>query len=216
MISLKMNKDRLSNHLHYGKWYYIVAVLGALVVFSMIHTVTEPKTPDYLKVDITVYGSYMDEIVKKDWQQDLLALLPEDQKEVNIYSMSMGEEDYNMMEIVVARMTAQEDDIIIMNTERALAFATQGVFKPLEEYIAPDDIRNLPEDFDWDAMYVAEEGSDDGKMLFILPLDGAYGLTELGVYPGDMSIAIMTYSENFDNALRCVQYILDQTELPGA
>lgn len=218
MISLKMSKERVLNHMAYSKWWYIITLALTLVIFNFAYSVTAPRVPDWLKIDITVYGKgYLDSAGSKDWEAEMLEITDIDQKEVNLMSMSLGTnegETYQMMEVLAARMAAREDDILVLPTIYAQTYMKQGAFIALEDYFSIDDIENLPEEIEISNYYGMIEdgvGNDAKEHLFILPLDGAERFYELGINPSGMSIMILIYTENIDNAIKCVDFIINQT-----
>lgn len=218
MISLKMSKERVKNHLAYSKWWYIITLALIFIIFNFTYNASAPKVPDWLKVDITVYGNgYLDTGGSRDWEAEMLELTGGDQKEVNLMSMSLGSnegEAYQMLEVLAARMAAGEDDILILPTVYVQAYIKQGAFMPLEDYFSIDDIENLPEDLDIANYYgILDEGAgeDTKEHLYALPLDGAERFYELGISPDELSIMILIYTENFENAIKCVDFIVKQT-----
>lgn len=217
MIDLKITKDRLKNHFYYAKWLYVVAILGAVLVFSMVFSVTEPQVPKNLKIDINVIGATLNDAAKGIWQEDILEELSEDQQEVNIYALALGADNstpgISVYEVLVARMAAKEDDILILPKEVYDGIATQGAFLNLDEYASKFE---YPEGVDLEAIKVKlEEDIADGDTephMFGVPIDNLIGFADLGVNPIGRVAVIMVYTENKDNAFKALDFIMSKTE----
>lgn len=217
MIDVKFTKKRFIDHFYYSKGLYVVFVALGLIIFSMVFTFTRPIVPKEFKVDISILGFTLQDVEKEIWEQELLESLAPDQQEVNFYSLGFGGDDdslggYSVFEILAARMAAQEDDIYIMSKEIYLSLAQQGAFMPMDEIVS---MYEYPEELDLEEYKIKLEeglGSDDNPHIYGLPLDNAMGLVDLGVDPRERVIAILVYTENYDNALKAAEYIMNRTQ----
>lgn len=217
MIDLKITKKRFLDHFYYAKWLYVFMIAGALFLFSMVFTISKPVVPKEFRVDISILGVTLQEDVKILWEEEILAMLPEDQQEVNIYAMGFGGDEnstggISIYEIIAARMAAREDDIYIMNKELYDFLSTQGAFHEMDEmalnYVFSEEI-----DIEEYKYTLEDEPEIDGKKyLYGLPLDNVLGLVDLGIDPRGKVIGILIYTENYDNVAKTVDYILNQTE----
>ena len=218
MIDLKFTKQRFKDHLYYSKWMYIVMAAAALVVFSMVFSVTKPVVPKEFKVDISVLGFTVQDSEKNIWQEEMLSLMPEDQQEVNIYSLGFGGDDedasmgYTVYEIITARMAAREDDIYIVSKDLFTVFVQQGAFMPLDDIAGKYEIPEGINPDDYKATIEDPDLSDGKEHVYGLPLDGVMGLVDLGVDPNNRVLAVLTYTENYENVLIAVDYIMNKTE----
>ncbi len=212
MLDLKITKQRFVDHLYYSKWMYVGIIAAAMVLFSLIFTVTKPVVPNALKVDITVLGMSMQDMEKSQWQKDILATLSEDQQEVNIYTLGFSSEDgsmdYSMYEVMAARMAAKEDDILILPKEIYLSFASQGGFLPMDDVAA---LYDLPEDYNLDELTLSTEDNPESH-LYGIPISHLMGFVDLGIDPTDKVMAVLVYTENYDNALKAIDYIMGKTD----
>ena len=218
MIDTKITVQRFKDHFYYAKWLYVVFILVGIVTFSLVFTFTQPKIPGEFKVDISVFASSLDDSAAAEWEQDLLAVLPEDQQEVNIYALGFGASSdetlggYSSYEIIAARMAAQEDDIYILSKDMYLSLASQGAFCEVDDVVGNYE---YPEDMDleeYKVQYSGDENADAPLHFYGLPLDNALGLVDIGVDPREHVIAILVYTENYDNALTAVDFIMNKTE----
>jgi hypothetical protein len=218
MIDTKITTQRFKDHFYYSKWLYVVFILVGIVTFSMVFTITQPKIPGEYKIDISVFAASLDDNAAGGWEQDLLALLPEDQQEVNIYALGFGASSeetlggYSPYEIIAARMAAREDDMYIMPKETYLNLASQGAFYEMDDVIANYE---YPEEMDleeYKVQYSEDENADAPAHYYGLPVDNALGLVDIGVDPREHVIAILIYTENYDNAMTAVDFIMNKTE----
>ncbi|MCK5129329.1 MAG: hypothetical protein KAQ68_05740 [Clostridiales bacterium] len=214
MINLKITKERFKNHFHYGKWLYFVMITAGVLVFSLIFNMTRPIVPKEFKVDINYIGQTVNEVFETIWEEDILATLPDDQQEVNIYAFGFNAEDtssgFTFYDVMFARMAAKEDDIQILPKAVYEMYAKGGAYISLEDIAGKYE---YAEDVDIDAYKFASNNSDNEvAKLYGLPLDNAMGLLELGIDPKGKVLAVMIYSENYENVYKVIDYIMNKTE----
>ncbi len=221
MIDLKFTKERFVNHFYYAKWLYIITILAALAVFSMVFTITRPIVPKEFRIDINFIGGSVQEFTKDIWEKDILAQLPEDQQEVNIYSLGIGSgdnpsADYTVYEVLAARMAAKEDDLLIMPKSIYQSLASQGAFIPLDDIAQKYEYAEGIDIEEYKLKYrEGIEENDTQLHLFGLPMDNALGIVELGIDPRDKVAVILVYTENKENVLKVLDYLINKTELPN-
>ena len=204
---LKITKERLKNHLHYTKWYYFAAIAVVLIIVNVAYTISEPRCPGENKVNIMIYGGAAEEDATVKWENDMLGLLPDDQREVNILaSISVDE---LTQPVVMARIAAREDDVIVMDTENIKSYAAAEAFLPLDEYMDLDKIFAMYPDIDRSEFYTKISASqEESAHIYWLPLYAATGLEELNIYGENLGIAIAANSENPVNAAICAEYMM--------
>ncbi len=216
MLDLKFTKQRFKDHLYYSKWLYLIFISLAVLGFSLIFSITEPEVPKELKVDINVFAVVLEETEKIIWEEEILHSLSQDQQEVNINTLGFtGSEEASLgisvFEIMTTKIVAKEDDIFIMPKDIYIAYAKKGVF------IAMDDIfpkYEFPEELDLQEYKVRLEENietDGDSHLYCLPLDNVKGLNDLGIDPTDKVLVVLVYTENYDNVLKAVDYIMNKT-----
>jgi hypothetical protein len=92
MPDTRITKDRLKNHLHYGKWIYVLIAVVAWFAVDLVYTMTEYRPDRYHRVDVQLVGNAtmrdeaLDEVAKKA----VAAVSPRDPKleQVNIYNIA--------------------------------------------------------------------------------------------------------------------------------
>ena len=202
---IKINKDNLKNHFYYGKWFYIVAVILAIFLVNISYTTTKPRFPKESTIPITMFAGVGNEEVLKTWEDEMLNILPDNQREVNIIdSVSI---DAATQSVLVARIAAQEDDILVASIEDMESLTYQGAFATLDEIMDLDSIINIFPEVNWDEYYYEVEGADEADIYWI-PLYMVEGFDKSDLYGENLGIAILRYSVNQDNAVKCLEYML--------
>lgn len=201
----KITKERLRNHLHYGKWYYIGAIVAAVVIINIALNVTKPDYPRESRVSIMIYGGVAEQSVVEKWESDMLNLLPENQREVEIVTTVNAEGSMEM--IIVARTVASDDDIIILSSDAIENYASQGMFMPLDELITRDKIKELVKDDDLTKYEMFVEGAEKDQ-IYYLPLSQVEGFDEIGLYGDSLCIGVLLNSPNSENAAICLEYLM--------
>lgn len=223
MIDGRVTKRRLLNHLHYSKWYYLLALAGSLLVFALLYDITEPKVPGNQKVQILVLDYYLTGDTGA-WQEEILAHLPEDQREVRFVTLAAGITNTSEnLELIQARIVTRLDDIFLMDVETYKLLASTGAFLPLDRPSQPDGVPfleriTLPEGVDPAALTVQYETLDDAGNLIKeegicgVSMIGVRGMLYLGVVPDNMVAAVASYSENQENALETLAWIFENKQ----
>ena len=218
MIDVKFSMQRFKDHFYYSKWLYVAFVLVGVFVFSMVFSVTKPVVPNEYKVDISILATSLQDSEMSVWSEEILALLSQDQQEVNIYAMGFDDSEdstmgYSIYEILAARMAAREGDIYIMSKNMYISLAQQGAFFPLDDIALNYE---YAEDLDLEEYKIQIEDTDkpngQAAHYYGLPLDNVLGLVDLGVDPREKVICVMIYTENYDNAIKAVDYIMNKSE----
>ena len=69
----QITKEKIKNHFHYDKWKYILGIVLAVFSWSMIATVTAPRTPADKKVDIYLVGGFVLDEQAEEYADTILA-----------------------------------------------------------------------------------------------------------------------------------------------
>jgi len=201
-----ITKQRLLNHLHYGKWYYIASVTVMLVAVNLLYSVTAPEYPPESRVNVMMYAGDVAEEKSDLLEQEMLSVLGDDQREVNVVTSIYT--DSTMAEVVLARIIAKQDDVLVINSEYIKTLAENGAFIPLDEHMDLDKIFSTYPDINWtDYLMVCPE-YEEGEHYYWLPLGVSEGLTEIVESKDYLGIAVLRSSKNPENALICLEYML--------
>ncbi|MDD4797713.1 MAG: hypothetical protein PHO66_08100 [Eubacteriales bacterium] len=207
MNRYKLTKERLANHLRYMALVYGLAILGCVMVGSLIYSATAPELPGDQRVDILAV-SYINEYAAKVWSADMLQQLDPSQKEVIIEQMGVSGSGYDQM-ILMARLANSEGDIFIMDKETYQYLARQGAFLEVSD-LAQQVEFNLSAEATLEDGYVpgySQTGVPGG--IYGLSLKGLPGMLELGFDPQDCYLAFTTYNDNLENSIKVAQWILN-------
>lgn len=216
MIDIKLNKKRLGMHWHYYWSRYIIFLAVSLLLANLLFSVTKPQVPANQKVEIMIVSNVVNSDLTDAWQQDLLAILPPDQLEVDIVATPIVQgEESTVQQAVAARMAANEGTIWIMTSDYYAGFAAGGAFMPLEDKISSFDV---PQGTNLDAAKVdvqPDQSQPAKKELCGIPLDKAAGLSDL-LAPVGMVMAIPVFAnENYENAVTVANALLSRTQVPA-
>ncbi|MEX1378151.1 MAG: hypothetical protein AB1Z23_11860 [Eubacteriales bacterium] len=202
---VKITKRRLKNHLLYNKWIYLAVIILIVIVVNFSYIVTRPELPKENRVNIIMYAGITDEDILSKWQDEMLVLLPDDQRAVNILARSsVNAETQSAM---VVRFLAGEDDIIIIANSDVESLANQSAFLPLDEYMDMDKLTSKYSDLNIENYKMKIEGSDE-EHVYWLPLAFSEGFSEIGFPPDNLSIGIVSNSSNVENAVKCLEYLI--------
>lgn len=215
MIDMKLNKDRLGVHWHYYRFRYALVLVLVLVGANFLLSATKPQTPPELRVDVQIVSDAYSSDAMDLWQQQLLCLLPPDQKELNVSALPLIAGDSGTVyQMLAARMSAREGTIWILPASYFEDYAKQGAFLPLDDNLSSF---SLPKDIDLSKVKVAEQ-NDDGSSgvphVYGIPLDKCTGLSEYFIVK-DMVLVFPSYAKvNFENAKIIANYMLSRTDTP--
>lgn len=134
MYQSNFNKGKVKNHFQYDKWKYILGILLVIFSWSMLSTVTAPRTPADKKVDIFLVGGYMMLDESTDYANTILDEFPE-LMEVNFLNITLGDEmEYASRQRLMVMIGSQTGDIYSFTEDEFQAMAELGIFIPLDNY----------------------------------------------------------------------------------
>ncbi|HOB20286.1 MAG TPA: hypothetical protein PK830_09050 [Candidatus Atribacteria bacterium] len=204
MYKIKINKEVLKNHIQYDWWKYAVSVAVTVLVWSMIVTVTAPRTPGDKKVDIYLVGGYMFEDPASKIEQRILSDFP-DLLEINLHNILLeGQMEYVGRQKFLAMLFGQEGDIFILDQKTFKDLAREGALLPLDDYEGIKG-RMTKEQIEKGTM-AADESSE--PKLYGVPLAG-FKLFEDTYDTKNAVLCIMSYSDNIPKAVEVTEWILE-------
>ena len=142
MPDTRITKDRLKNHLHYGKWIYVLIAVVAWFAVDLVYTMTEYRPDRYHKVDVQLVGNsvYSDVGLEAVAEKALDAVKPLDERleAVNIlniaYSGDSSADIYGAQKYAVM-LAAGEGSVYFINRTLLDNMVAQGGALPLDGYI---------------------------------------------------------------------------------
>ena len=238
MPNTKLTAEKLKVHFHYSKMLYLVVVLVAAMIGSLVFTMTAYQPPNERKIDIELIGNYADTSMAgvKDVQNALLQAgqafelerdgdlgLTDDPKyeiplqEVTFLSLqydpeSSSEDTYYASQKYMVTLAAQEGDIYVLTRLLMTDLADQGLLVPLDDYIAGGVID--PGDRELGKVTfdeLDENGTATGEQkVYALQADTLTGLYDtLGYDPTGKFLCIVAFSRNQDTAAVVLQEMID-------
>ncbi len=225
-MDLRITSKRLKSHFQYSKVIYIAAFFTMAIVWNLIYSATKPPVPGDKQVVIISAAYILDESAQQ-WVDELATVLPDDQELIDFFTISYGEDAGTGAELMFARLAAEEGDIWLVPQDVYHVFAFQGAWMALD---VPDesgqtilDRLHIPECIDpsyavTNLNMPGMEAETTEEHIAGIPIDAMEGFFELGMSPVDMVICIPVYTENIDNVITTINWMLDnkQTYTPPA
>jgi hypothetical protein len=142
MPNTRITKENLKNHLHYGKWIYVLIAVVAWFAVDLVYQMTEYRPDRYHKVDVQLVGNsvFGDEGLNAVAEKALEAVKPQDARleEVNIlsiaYSGDASADVYGAQKYTVM-LAANEGSVWFINRMLLENMVAQGGALPLDGYI---------------------------------------------------------------------------------
>ncbi len=222
MPDTRFSKDRIKNHLHYGKWIYIgIAVLAFLLV-DLVYTMTEYRPDRYHRVDIQLVGNsiFDDEALTAVAQKVLEDVSPTDEnlEEVNIlniaYSGDATTDIYGAQKYTVM-LAEGSSAIYVVNREMLENLVAQGGALPLEPYV---DSGILPAELAVTLPEADEDGNPTAvSRVFAVDLSGLGKMLgdDIAFDSRDKYAAVFAACVNPDTAMRVLRSMIDQLTGPA-
>lgn len=222
-MKLTINRRQFKTHVTYFVLAYLVAIALVNGAFSVLYGATTPEIPRQYKVDILVAGS-VDSSESAQWSRDILDTLTADQQLVQFLVMNITQgdmDDGTIIEAMYARLLTEEGDMLLLPYWLYDLLAPRGFFlrldQPGEDGQTPLAQLNLPEAIDpsrCEIDYVLEK-DEQGQTIRTersicgIPMDKVLGMWDLGLPPADLVACFPVYTENLDNALASLQWMVD-------
>ena len=203
-----LTRKKLSDHLTYHGWKYIVLVAGAILGWNLIYAQTAYRVPQEKRIDVyiksaTTSQAVADAFLEKIWKESV----PE--MELVSSTLMSSASDYSSEMQMSVWIAAGEGDIYILPSSDFKSYASAGAFLNLQAFV--DDGTIPVEDVDLSAGKVcAAVGSDaqgnavydDELQLYGIPLDSYYGYMEgMSLDNRGMVMCVLAANRNDANVL---------------
>lgn len=206
-IKTPLTKKNIATHFVYNSWKYLVVLVLAIMGWNLIYTTTAYRSPQNKRIDVyvqsaTASNEMMDAFLEPIWRQTV-----PDMEVVKSVSLMVGDE-YTANIQLSTYMFAGEGDIYLLTEQYFKSFASQGVFLPLEGFVADgviqaDDLNlskgyiTVVTEYNENDMPVASE-----QHLFGIPLDQLYGFMDgMQLDNRGMYAAILYQNQNDENVV---------------
>lgn len=214
MQETKITKDRLRNHFTYSWWKYLLLVVAAVFGWSLIYTSTAYRAPKDKRLDGYFVTYTVDEAVTGWFEQQALAMFPEEVEDSNFSSLVYTPDDtyYANMQLTTY-MGAGEGDIYFLPRERFDAFGRDGAFLALEDAVEAGviDLRGI----DVSNGYGTDVDTGE-RHLYGIPMEALYGFMEeeYNIDNRDLVMCVTAYSQNPEVALRYADWVIETFKAP--
>ncbi len=222
MPDTRITKARLKNHLHYGKWVYLLIAVAAWFAADLIFTMTEYRPDAYHRVDVQLVGNTTmgDAGLEAVAAKALEAVKPLDERleAVNLYNIAYsgdasvdiyGAQKYTVM--LADRSTA----IFVVNRVLMEQLVANGGALPLEPYV---EAGALPEELAVSLPVPDEEGNPTAdSRLYAVDLSGLGGMLsdDIAFDIRDKYAVIYAPCVNPDTAAAVLRSLIDQLTGPA-
>jgi maltose-binding protein MalE len=202
------NKGKVKNHFQYDKWKYILGILLVIFSWSMLSTVTAPRTPADKKVDIFLVGGYMMLDESTDYANTILDEFPE-LMEVNFLNITLGDEmEYASRQRLMVMIGSQTGDIYSFTEDEFQAMAELGIFIPLDNY--PELLDHFTEEELEAGTFTTED--DPTPRIYGVPITGVEPMHNSFFNTEKSLMGVTAYSQNSEKAVEVLQWIIEHRE----
>ncbi|NLJ41802.1 MAG: extracellular solute-binding protein [Clostridiales bacterium] len=213
MYHIKINKERLKNHIQYDWWKYIVAILATVLLWNLATTVLKPRIPDNKKIHIFFVGEFVDEEKSEYLSNSILEDFPELLK-VDIDFIPLGGPgglEYAGQQKLMVMLGSQTGDMFIMDKEDFNQIAQQGAFFPLDSFV--NENKGLLDIKDLESYRLSVQDGDGEAHYYGIPMDYLVlpFITEYNT--SDKAMGITAYSKNLSTALDVLEWMMKDTAI---
>ena len=222
MPDTRVTKEKLKNHLHYGKWIYILIAAAAFFVVEMAYTMTEYRPDKYHRVDVQLVGNSIlrEEQLEAVAQNAVAAVVPQDPKleAVNIYNIAYSGDataDIYGAQKYAVMLAAGEGGIYFINRPLLENMVAQGGALPLDAYV---DGGVLPKELAVTLPEADEDGNPTGNThVYALDASGLGGMLsdDIGYDTRDKYAVIFAACVNPDTAAAVLKNVFNQLSGPA-
>ncbi|HZJ57884.1 MAG TPA: hypothetical protein VFD89_06540 [Clostridia bacterium] len=210
MYRVKLNRERLKNHIQYDWWKYILCIIATIAIWNVVTTVTKPKTPADKKIEIFLIGDYMFDEPAAAVSEGILDDFP-NLWEVNINNISLGGEDLQMdymgRQKLMVMLASQTGDIYAFEKDEFAQIAEQGAFISLDEFVEENGDLIGEDRLGKSKKMILEE--DVEPHYYGISMNGLELFMDTGYDVSDKVIGIMGYSDNPSMAVEVLKWILN-------
>lgn len=209
-----VTRQRLRHHFTYCSWMYVLLIIAASFGWGLVYQMTEPRIPPEKQVTfyVTAPGN-SDRALAAFMEKAHQQVLPEMEQVNHVTILGSSQTDYTGVMQLSTYIAVGQGDVYMLRLDDFRQNAAMGAMLPLEELVESGALK-VPETVALNKGYVTmtdEEGVPTQRHLFGIPCTDLPGFREkLGFDPTDMFLSVMSYSGNQENALKFVQYLVDE------
>ena len=215
LISTPLTKKKISDHLTYHGWKYVLILLASIFGWNLIYTQTAYRVPQDKRIDVyiksaTTTQEVCDAFLEPIWKETV----PE--MELVSSALISAANDYTSTMQMTVWIAAGDGDIFILPSADFKNYASNGAFAPLQKYV--DDGTLQVDGVDLSAGRVAvatgqdENGNavyDEALQLFGIPLYTYYGYMDgMSLDNRDMVMCVLANNRNDANVFPFMNALL--------
>ncbi len=208
-LHMPITKRRISHHLQYSIWMYLVLAIVALFGWNLIYTTTRYQPPEDMRVEFYVQSSIATEDSLKALADRIHEDVLPDMELVTAEPVTITNDYYGDMQLTVW-ISAAQGDLYMISADYFHRFAGAGAFLDLQPYV--DAGKLSAGGLDLTTGYATlddPEPGQDGRHLYGIPTDELTGLTEYTIVPDDMVLCILYRNGNDENSVKFLNYLLE-------
>ncbi len=192
-------RARMRNHFAYDIWKYLLIIAVCWFGWDLLYTQTAYRSPQDKRIDVyimsaTASDEMVEAFLKPIWEE----ATPDMELVEGVSLLPGGVEDYYTNMTLTVRLAAGEGDIYFLPQDVFKSFALNGVFIPLDDYVAQGRINIDGLSVDTARLTVIDDESGEAQAhLYGVPTDALYGLMDGMQF--DNRNAVMTIAVNSGN-----------------
>lgn len=206
MKSTQIDAKRLKLHWFYAKWWYLTLIIGCVLGWSLVFSLTAPQLPPEQKLDVHLTGNTI----------NLDSMIVLESEILNEFRDSHGLKQVNVMrypylensqyfEALTNALAGQMGDIWLFPFDLYWTLADMGGFIPLDAYV--DDGTLLCSDELREKYTFTTEFDRENPALYGVPADSMRYLKRHYYDTTGLVAAIPIYSKNSDTAIAALAWM---------
>ena len=207
-----LSKENIVNHFRYRWYLYLIALIAAIVIPTVVFSVTNYESPEDMRIDFLFADSGTVESLVKPLFNELIEKSGAENVETVSYEFVAQDSSGTLEQILALRMISKDKDIVISSEAAFQSYASQGVYIPLEDKISPEFAAYLAEN-NIHAGHSRITDTDGGAIgedhLYGIPLSALPGITNAPPFFGDVYLSVFWDSGNEQNVIAVMNQIID-------
>jgi len=210
-LQMPITKRKIQRHFQYSLWKYALVVIGSILVWNLLYTVTRYRSPEDLKVEFYAEGyasqevySEMDSLIAQIHSQ----VMPE-MEEVT-YSILTLDETYGEMQLMVW-ISAAQGDVYLLSDERFQRLANGEAMLDLTPYIDSGALN--VDGLRLRSFTLQTEEGTAGQTFgtWGIQADELTGLEAMGLFTRGGVLSVLAAGANEEYAIRFLNELLTRT-----
>ncbi len=207
-ISTPLTKKKVSDHLTYSLWKYVLLAAAAFMFWELFYTQTAYRVPQEKRVDVYIKSGTTSQEIADAFMEPLWK---ESVPEMELVSSTLisSSDDYTSVMQLSVWIAAGEGDIYILPSSDFKSYASSGAFLSLEDYVADGTINVEGIDLSGGKVQGYLGSDDDGNdlyeeepRLYGIPLESLYGYMEgMSLDNRGMVMAVLANNQNTENVI---------------